>query len=159
MFARCVFRAAEDQFRAVRRQSLSGRRPGGAMERRAPMVAWMRARGVRVLLARLRVPSATVWQRCCESSSVCLPHTLRVAACSLRSVHVPPHKRAGACCIRGRCFVCMCWERRGVWPAGGGVRTADCGTRPERNAIRDGSIGNLIHGKRTNSRPREVSRI
>ena len=115
MFAQCVFRAAEDQFRAVRRQSLSGRRPGGAMERRAPMAAWMRARGVRVLLARLRVPSATVWhkKRSCECSSEVFrlsvtPHALRgsfaLVLCACAATQASSDM---ACCVRDRCFVCM----------------------------------------------------
>ena len=55
------------------------------------MVAWMRARGVRVLLARLRVPSATVWQRCWLPKA---PHALQQPH-STPAQHVPQARWAG----------------------------------------------------------------
>ena len=123
----------------------------------------MRACGVRVLLARLRVLRATMWhkKRSCECSSevfcvVCLSrHTRCVAALLLCSVRAPPHKRAATWHVAfATVALCACeGSRRGVRPARAGVRTADCGVRYRtRNAIRDGSIGNIMHGKRNNSK-------
>ena len=119
----------------------------------------MRARGVRVLLARLRVLRATMWhkKRSCECSSEVFrlsvtPHALRgsfaLVLCACAATQATWHVAFATVAL------CACeGSRRGVRPARAGVRTAECGVRYRtRNAIRDGSIGNIMHGKRNNSK-------
>ena len=103
-----------------------------------------------------RVPPCGTRSEAAKAQAKCLlvvsRHTRCVAALLLCSVRVPPHKRAATWHVAFATALCACeGSRRGVRPARAGVRTADCGTRVKRDQRRDGSIGNIMHGKRTHS--------